>query len=422
MTTSRESHSRHSTQALGAIGLVAIALVSALLVATYLKTFKPVVHVTVQADRAGLLLDKGARVRLSGVPVGEVRSTKLQPDGTVRIDVALDEASAGSVPSDVTAAIRATTVFGSKFVDLEVPTRHVKGRTDLRPVASTTPIVAGALVKADDVTIEANDVFAHGMKVLQAVNPSELNSTLTAMSVALEGRGDKFGQFFSDWDSYLTRVDPHLSALESDLKSSATVLRTYADVAPELISTADNVGRTSATLVAHEEQLHDVLVNVVTAASAARTLLLAVRSPLEAFVTQWLPVTALGAEYAPEIGCVIHTLHRHVQIYNPFYGGAGDHTAYVNAGFLPSQEAYTASRNLPKLVSGVGPVCYPEEPSPPHLRFDDGTADIYSDAATHQPVGPSDNPVSLYEDTFRSWFGDSGLNALLEALEKGAKQ
>jgi len=422
MTTSRESHSRHSTQTLGALGLVVIALVSGLLIATYLKAFKPVVHVTVQADRAGLLLDKGARVRLSGVPVGEVRSTVLQPDGTVSIDVALDEGSADRVPSDVTAAIRGTTVFGSKFVDLQVPDQPTLGSQAFTQVAATRPIAEGAVIKARDVTIEANDVFAHGMKVLQAVKPSDLNSTLTSMSTALDGRGEKFGQFFSDWDGYLAEVDSHLPALEADLKSSRDVLRTYADVAPALISTADNFGNTSATLVANAGQLHELLVGVATAADAARTLLATLESPLEGVVRQWSTVSALGAEYAPEIGCVIHALHRHVQVFNPFFGSAGDHAFYAATGFLPSHEAYTLSKNRPKLVSGVGPACYPEDPTPAHVRFDDGTADVYSADATNQPVGPADNPVSLFEETFRSWFGDSGLHALLEALEKGPKQ
>jgi phospholipid/cholesterol/gamma-HCH transport system substrate-binding protein len=421
MTTSRESHSRHSTQVLGAAGLVVIALVAGLLIATYQKAFKPVVHVTVHADRAGLLLDKGARVRLSGVPVGEVRGTDLQPDGTVDIEVALDKGSAGQVPSDVTAAIRGTTVFGSKFVDLELPGK-APSKAGFTQVAATTAIVDGAVVQARDVTVEANDVFAHGMKVLQAVNPAELNSTLTAMSTALDGRGQKLGEFFTDWNGYLAQVDAHLPALESDLQSAPGVLETYADVAPALIATGDNLGRTSATLVANAQQLHDVLVGVVSAAGAARTLLQAVASPLDGFVREWLSVTALGAEYAPEIGCVIHDLREHVKVFNPFLGGAGDHSFYAATGFLPSQEAYTLAQNRPKLVSGIGPRCYPMEANPAHVNFDDGTAGVYSASATNQPVRPAHNPVSLYEDTFRSWFGDSGLNALLNALQKGSKQ
>ncbi len=420
MTTARDSHSRHSTQLLGAAGLIVIALVAGLLIATYQKAFKPVVHVTVRADRAGLLLDKGARVRLSGVPVGEVRSTDPQPDGTVDIDVALDKGSADQVPSDVTASIRGTTVFGSKFVDLEVPGQPRPDKTGLSQVAGTTAIADGAVVQASDVTIEANDVFAHGMKVLEAVRPSELNSTLTAMSTALDGRGEKLGQFFSDWNGYLAQVDPHLPALEADLRTAPGVLETYADVAPALIATGDNLGQTSATLVANARALHELLGRVVTAAGAAETLLRVVAAPLGAFVREWLSVTALGAEFSPEIGCVIHDVHQHVVEYDPFFGGAGDHSFYAVTGFLPSQEPYTLADNRPKLVTGVGPRCYALKANPPHVNFDDGTAGVYS--AVNEPAGPADDPVSLYQDVFASWFGESGLNALLNDLQKEAKR
>jgi phospholipid/cholesterol/gamma-HCH transport system substrate-binding protein len=410
MTTSREAHSRHSTQLLGGVGLLVIAVVVALLIATYLKAFKPVVPVTVTSDRAGLLLDKGARVRVSGVPVGEVRSTKLQPDGTVKVEVALDEDKAGRVPSDVMATIRGTTVFGSKFVDLEVPQRASARRA----------VRAGDVISSSGVTVEANDVFAHGMKVLEAVKPTELNSTLTAMSTALDGRGEKFGQFFTDWDHYLGRVDSHLPALEADLRSSAKVLDTYADVAPQLIDTADNFGTTSDTLVTNAEEFDALLSGIVPAAESTKTFLNAAEAPLVAFNREWLPVTGLGAEYSPEIPCVVHDLHEHLRVFNKVYA-YNDHSIEAAVGFLPSQNPYRASKNLPKLVRGVGPACY-SDPSGqgrrvPHINFDDGTAGIYS-AQASEPVVPADQPIGLYFELIRSFFGESGYNAFLQGLPK----
>jgi len=411
MTTSRETHTRHSTQLLGTAGLALIAIVCGLLIATYQKAFKPVVHVTVRSDRAGLLLDKGARVRLSGVPVGEVRSTDLQPDGTVKIDVALDDDKAGKVPADVSASIRATTVFGSKFVDLRVRKQSI-GRA----------VAAGDVITADDVTIEANDVFAHAIKVLDSVDATKLNSTLTAMSTAIDGRGEKFGQFFSDWDHYLKQVNGHLPALEADLRSSAEVFGTYADAAPALIDTASNLGKTSATLVANAKSLDEFLSSVVVAAGSAEALLRGVAGPLVAFNREWLPVTTLGAEYAPGLGCLVHDLHHYVKVFDRFFGGAGDHAFYAHTGFLPSQDPYTLADNRPKLVRGVGPVCYQDDPTPAHVNFDDGTAGVYSPDATGQPVGPPENPVALYYETLRSWFGESGANAFLQELTKETRK
>ena len=259
--TSRKTHARHHTQSLGAIGLAVIVLAASLLIATYLRVFADVVEVTVVTDRGGLLLDEGARVRMSGVAVGEVRDTELQEDGRVRVSVAIDSDKADLVPADAVASIRATTVFGAKFVDLRAPEKRT----------ADDAINDGDVIEATDVTVEANDVFAHGIDVLRAVQPAKLNATLTAASTALDGRGDRFGQFFEDWDAYLAALEPHLGALETDLSTSPQVLDTYADVAPQFIDIGDNFSTTSDTLAGRQRELDRLLKGTVTGADAALT-------------------------------------------------------------------------------------------------------------------------------------------------------
>lgn len=416
MTSSRVTHARHHTQILGTIGLAIIIAVSAFLIATYQRTFVDVVEVTVTTDRGGLLLDKGARVRMSGVAVGEVRSTKVRDDGTVAVAIAIDAEKAELVPADAVASIRATTVFGSKFIDLRTPGTGASG----------AKIEDGAVLEASDVTVEVNDVFAHGLKVLEAVDPVKLNSTLTAASTALEGRGEKFGEFFTDWDTYLKQVNPHLDELETDISLSADVLETYADVAPEFIATGDNFATTSETLVADQAKFDALLKGTDKAASEASTLLRALERQLPAFNSAWLPVSSLGAEYAPAIGCIIDSVHNHIQVFDQFFGNAelGEHFFYAKTGFLPGIDAYTLEKNRPKLVTGVGPVCYrestPERPTVPHINFDDGTAGTYSEANTNRPVDLSD-PFKVYTDLVGDWFGSDVLSNLLSAQKEAGQ-
>lgn len=417
MTSSRTTHARHHTQSLGAVGLAVVAVLVALLIATYLRVFADVVNVTVMSDRGGLLLDPGARVRMSGVAVGEVRSTDLRPDGRVAVAVAIDSDKAELVPSDVVASIRATTVFGSKFVDLRRPEKG----------SAAAPIGDGDVIEASDVTVEVNDVFEHGIDVIRAVRPAKLNSTLSAASTALHGRGDRFGQFFTDWDHYLAAIEPHLGSLETDLATAPHVLDTYADVAPAFIDTGDNFATTSETLSTRQAELDRLLKGTVRGADAAAALLTALEQPLLAFNEQWLPVTTLGADYAPTIGCIIESVNNHIHIFDKFFGNPAEdeHYFYAMTGFLPSMEPYTLAENRPKLVTGVGPTCYREataqDPTVPHIDFDDGTAGTYSNESTGDPVGPAENPVQLYTDLVGAWFGDDVLAALLESLE-GAEQ
>ncbi|KAA1421894.1 MCE family protein [Nocardioides humilatus] len=414
--SSRKTHARHHTQGLGAIGLAIIVLAAGLLVATYMRVFADVVMVTVMTDRGGLLLDEGARVRMSGVAVGEVRDTELQDDGRVAVEVAIDTDKADLVPSDVVASIRGTTVFGAKFVDLRTP----ETRT------ATDAISDGDVIEATAVTVEVNDVFAHGIDVLRALQPAKLNATLTTAATALQGRGDRFGQFFEDWDAYLAALEPHLGALETDLATSPQVLDTYADVAPQFIDIGDNFSTTSATLSARQRELDRLLKGTVTGADQAATLLMALEEPLLAFNAQWGPVTALGREYAPTIGCLIESLNKHVHAYENFYGHeSGEHYFYARTGFLPGQAPYTLADNRPKLVTGVGPTCYREatadNPNVPHVNFDDGLAGTYSEDSTGSPVGLGDPPVQLYTDLFDSWFGAGVLDAVLSARQEAGQ-
>jgi len=413
MSTRNERNPR-STQLLGAIGLAVIATVVALLIATYFKVFADVVPVTVEADRAGLLLDRGSRVRLSGVAVGEVRETKLRPDGRVEIELAIDEDKADLIPSNVTASIKATTVFGSKFVDLQSPADSSNARS----------LRAGDVINADAVTIEVNDVFRHGIGLLKSVRPSELNTSLTTASRALNGRGERFGEFFADWNKYLESLEPHLDEVESIFGAAPGVLETYATAAPGLIDTADNLASTSDTLVAKADQFELLLRDAIDGVDSAQSFLRVLEAPLRAFNDQMLPVTALAARYAPEYECVIHGVREQIKIYKTFFGNReqGEHYFYASVGFLPGQDAYTLAENRPRIVTGVGPVCYPvatkKHPWLPHIRFQDGLEDVYSSSATGGLALPSTDPVKLYSGLVGDWFGDAGAAELLKGRER----
>lgn len=416
--STRTEHARHHTQILGAVGLAIIVTICGLLIATYQRAFADVVMVTVESDRAGLLLDEGARVRMSGVPVGEVRSTAPTADGKVRIEIALDADKADLIPADVVASLRATTAFGSKFVDLRSADGGSAGAT----------IEAGAVISTDGVTVEANDVFQHGIDVLTAVDPVSLNSSLNAAATALDGRGEKFGQFFSDWDTYLKALDPHLGTLEDDLSTAPTVLDTYADAAPKLIDTGDNFAVTSGTLTQQQGDLESALRGTVKGAESASRLLRALHGPLASFNRQWLPVTRLVAGYSQNVGCIIDGLNEHVRVFSKFFGNPekDEHYFYAKTGFLPGMEPYTLEENRPKLVSGIKPTCYrsgtAQDPTVAHVNFDDGTKDVYEDANTDKPVGLAEDPVEFYGDLVHDWFGYDALGNLLGGGAEGSGQ
>ena len=403
MTGMEEKTSRLGTQVKGIVGLVVIALIVALLIGMYQKAFVSVTHVTVMSDRAGLQLDKGSSVRAFGVPVGEVRGVKVQGDG-VAIDVAIDQDKVSSVPKDVTATIRATTVFGAKFVQLDVP----RGK-----VASGDVIQAGAIVRSTDTTIEANDVFEHAMTLLDAVHPEKLNTTLTAMATALDGNGEKLGSLITDTDNYLEALNPHLDQLGDDLQLTEDVGRNVNDVLPQALDTVDQLNTTTDLVTDTQQDFDDLLKDIVPAADSVGGLIESFDKPLAATVDNLLRPSRLLNEYSPALPCTLQGLIDHVNVLGEALGRKRP-VADADAGFLPGMKPYNQS-NLPKLVTGVGPKCYQQGTRdfihPPHITFDDGTKNVYSGA--NDIVVPSTDPVTIYQDSVKGFLGTLGLNQLL---------
>ena len=91
--------------------------------ALFTGTLKSYVPVTLTSDRSGLVMDTNAKVKLRGVQVGRVASITGGKDGpaAVSLKLEIDRDQIKHIPANVEAQIRATTLFGAKFVDLVYP-------------------------------------------------------------------------------------------------------------------------------------------------------------------------------------------------------------------------------------------------------------------------------------------------------------
>ncbi|HET7387872.1 MAG TPA: MlaD family protein, partial [Nocardioidaceae bacterium] len=100
--------------------LVVFALLVWMTYAIFSKAFVRYATVTLRASRTGLQLPVNADVKIRGVIVGMVRGRTVTRRG---VDLALgiypDKASV--IPENVTARIVPKTLFGEKYVALQVP-------------------------------------------------------------------------------------------------------------------------------------------------------------------------------------------------------------------------------------------------------------------------------------------------------------
>ncbi|MEJ7635506.1 MCE family protein [Aeromicrobium sp.] len=388
------------------LGLAGIALVMAfvvLMLGIYEKAFVSTTMVTVDADRAGLLLDEGSDVRAFGVPIGEVRSIR-SVRGRVSIEVALDRDMAKDIPSGATSTIQASTVFGSKYISLDVP----RGKTG-------PSIRSGEVIRASDTTVEVNDVFESTLDLVSSIDPAQLNSTLTTMATTLDGRGERLGELLEGSRDYLRVFNRRLPQLRENIERSDDVLRTYKQASPELIDTLSQAGTTSRTVASKRGALDDLLDDSVSSAGTIEEFVDTTEEPLAAALRQARPVTGLLRDFAPAITCIITSLDA-AQASLEDVLGKDVPGVQTTSGFLPAQDPYRTSKNLPKFITGVGPTCQPlptaAKPNPPHINFKDGTEGVYD----NDPGADPQTPVQVYEGGFADFFGDSGLLVLLDDL------
>jgi phospholipid/cholesterol/gamma-HCH transport system substrate-binding protein len=370
--------------------LVAIVLIVAMAVGLFRGDFTETVTLTVIAERAGLVMNPDAKVKMRDVEVGQVSSIDAQPDGMAAIHLALNPAKLDLIPENVRVDVASSTVFGAKYVQLMPP---------LDP--SPTPIRAGQIVDAEHVTVEVDTVFQQLTSLISAIEPQMLNAALAALASGIGGRGEKLGQTITNLDSLLAGVDPSLQNLSHDISVAPKVLNTYADVAPDLMRTLSNSSKLSNTIVDQEVNLDKFLVSVIGVSDAGNDVIGGNREALTDTLRLLTPTTDLLNEYNPALYCLLAGVLPLMKIPPGRLPGAE-----VMTGFTWGADRYRYPQDVPKVAAKGGPQCVgmPNpgfETRPPYLVADTGTNAypytntgilLNSDALKQYLFGPIDGP------------------------------
>jgi phospholipid/cholesterol/gamma-HCH transport system substrate-binding protein len=359
----------------GVVFLVVLALLVGLTVAIYDKAFVDVVHVTLQTDRVGNQLAPPADVKLRGMIVGEVRS--VSSDGRrATVDLALQPRTVGLIPANVTARLLPKTLFGEKFVDLQIPARPARAR-----------LSEGDVITQDrtSTAIELERVLDNLLPLLRTINPGKLNTTLNALATALEGRGERLGENLELVDDYFTRLNPELPTIQKDLAGLADVSEIYADAAPDLVRMLRNFSVTTSTIKDKAEVYAGFLAGTAGFATTTRGLLEEDGDRIIQLASVGRPTLALLAKYSPEYPCLLRGLAQSNDFIGRTFANGELHITLevirARTGYQPGEEpAWGESR---------GPACYglPNPPRPwPGSHFRDGTNGDGSAGAVPQPL------------------------------------
>jgi phospholipid/cholesterol/gamma-HCH transport system substrate-binding protein len=330
-------------------GLV-LLLVSALILGlTWLQFrgfFEERVPLTVTAERAGLAMDPGSKVTFNGVPIGRLQSAEAVTDGQgARAKLLLDVEPRylDMIPANVEAELRATTVFGNKYISFRSP--EDPSAESLKP---------GADIVAGGTTTEFNTLFETIMGIAQQIDPVKLNQTLTAAAQALDGLGDKLGQSLVNGNDILGDLNARMPEFTRDTRALADLADVYADAAPDLFDGLGHAVTTARTLNQERGNIDQALMAAVGFGNNAGDVFERGGPYLVRGAEDLLPTTKTLDYYSPEFFCFIRNFAEGAPKIAASLGGNGyslqTHTQILGAG-----NPYVFPDNLPRVNARGGP-------------------------------------------------------------------
>lgn len=340
-TGSRRTAGRVAAAVLGGL-LVASAVLTYL---SYSAAFTSTDTVTVSSKRAGLVMEKGAKVKFRGIQIGKVEDITYSGE-QARLKLAIYSNDMHFIPSNSTVQIAGNTIFGAKSVEFIPPAGDKVG----------PPLRAGAQVEASAVQLEVNTLFQSLINLLHKVDPIELNGTLSALSEGLRGHGDDFGSLLSGLNTLTRQANPKLPALQEDFRQAAIALGYYGDAAPDLDTVVGNLPTINRTVVDQQQNLNTTLLATIGLANNGYDTLAPAEQNLIDTVNRLRAPLKVAADYSPEFGCLLAGIDRGVKEFAPLLGvrKAG---LFTSSSFVIGAPAYTYPESLPLVNASGGPNC-----------------------------------------------------------------
>ena len=325
--------------------IAALITLTALLFSGTLRTFVPL---TLVSDRAGLVMESGAKVKLRGVQIGEVESiaSESSPAGSDLSKLALKiyPKDFQYLPSNVEAEIKSSTAFGAKYVDLIVP-----------DAASSKPLAPGAVLRSRNVTVEVNTVFENLQSVVRSIDPAKLNAVLSAVAEAVRGKGDQIGQAITDANKLLLAVNPRMPTIRRDWQLFGQTAQAYSDAAQNILSILDSFSTTSTTISTHAKALDELLLSAVGFSQSGINTIGGNQPNLVRAMNLLDPTTALFLKYSPTYTCLFQGAQWFLDHGGRDALGGNGKSVIMDAALLFGDDPYRYPDNLPIVNATGGP-------------------------------------------------------------------
>ncbi|WP_442011876.1 MCE family protein [Mycobacterium sp. 2YAF39] len=330
----------------GVITVLAMVGVLAFVWVQFRGGLAPTTKLTLLASRSGLSMDHGSKVTYNGVVIGRV--TAVEPDSldkTTRAKITLEVTpdSLASIPANATATIKASTVFGNKYVAFSSPKNP-----------SPESLSPSQPIDVSSVTTEFDTLFETIMSIAEKVDPIKLNATLSATAEALTGLGDKFGRSLVDGNAILDQVNPRMPQVRYDIQRLADLADIYADASPDLWDALRDAVTTVKTLNGQRDELDAALMASVGFGNTGADILRRGNPFLVRGMADLVPTADLLDEYSPQLLCMFRNYHDVAPKVAAASGGNG-YSAVTNSAVLGAENPYVYPDNLPRTNASGGP-------------------------------------------------------------------
>ncbi|WP_431238077.1 MCE family protein [Mycolicibacterium aichiense] len=343
---SRARHWQFSPPLKTAFAVTAI-LLTIIVVVVYMQfrgDFTPKTELTLISQRAGLVMDPGSKVTYNGVEIGRVTGVDaVERDGTTKAKLSLNvnPKYVALIPANAIAEVKASTVFGNKYVSFRSP-----------PDPSKQRISSGDVIDVSHVTTEFNTLFETLISISEKVDPVKLNLTLSAAAEALNGLGTKFGQSIVNGNVVLDDVNPQMPQIRSNIRQLSNLADVYIKASPQFWDSLDHAVTTASTLNAQQKDLDAALLASTGFGNTGADIFERGGPYFVRGQADLIPTAQLFDTYSPEILC---TVRNYATSNAKDSAGGNGYSIDFHIGLTGAANPYVYPDNLPRVNAKGGP-------------------------------------------------------------------
>ncbi|EHB55207.1 virulence factor Mce family protein [Mycolicibacterium rhodesiae JS60] len=327
-----------------AVTAVVVTVIVVAVLMQFRGDFTPKTQLTLISQRAGLVMDPGSKVTYNGVQIGRVTGVDpIERDGTTKAKLSLDVEPKyiPLIPANAIAEVKASTVFGNKYVSFRSPPNPTAQRISSKDVLDVS-----------HVTTEFNTLFETLTSISEKVDPVKLNLTLSAAAEALDGLGTKFGQSIVNGNAVLDDVNPQMPQIRSNIQQLSKLAEVYTKASPDLWDFLDHAVTTARTLNEQQQDLDAALLASTGFGNTGADIFERGGPYFVRGQADLIPTAKLLDTYSPAIMCTVRNYATSTA--KDSAGGNGYSIDFL-IGLTGAPNPYVYPDNLPRVNAKGGP-------------------------------------------------------------------